>query len=321
VPAATAAAAGTIVIGARALPVWQDEQTGGVNAGNIVIGMDACEVLEYSTCNIVIGTRAMASVVGGVGSAPQNNVIVGMEALEEPTGRTTETVIIGMRACIGDAGDGGAFNSDVIIGYRACADDSSANVTSSVVIGWQAGLIMGAVASSTSVVIGNAAIQTASGIDTCVAIGASTDLTNNADNSTVVGFASHGGLDNNTILGASAPNNGTSIVAPGSRNIIIGDGAGGSIVAGGNDNFALETFVGGTRRAMFFGNLDSGNIVIGNSTIAQRDLGTIGGTNQVKLINGTRGAGNPTNGGFFYVLAGALRWVGSAGTDTVIAPA
>ena len=40
------------------------------------------------------------------------------------------------------------------------------------------------------------------------------------------------------------------------------------------------------------------------------------------LINGTPGTGsNPIGGGFLYASAGALRWKGSAGTDTAIAPA
>lgn len=31
--------------------------------------------------------------------------------------------------------------------------------------------------------------------------------------------------------------------------------------------------------------------------------------------------GNPTGGGYFYVLNGAVHWVGSSGDDTQIAPA
>lgn len=42
-------------------------------------------------------------------------------------------------------------------------------------------------------------------------------------------------------------------------------------------------------------------------------------TNVVPLPNGAAGAINPVGGGYFYVLNGALHWVGSSGTDTVIA--
>lgn len=41
---------------------------------------------------------------------------------------------------------------------------------------------------------------------------------------------------------------------------------------------------------------------------------------QMFLSDGAVGA-VPTGGGYFYVSAGALHWVGSAGTDTVVAPA
>lgn len=41
--------------------------------------------------------------------------------------------------------------------------------------------------------------------------------------------------------------------------------------------------------------------------------------NVVPLPNGAAGNINPVGGGYFYVLNGALHWVGSAGTDTTIA--
>jgi hypothetical protein len=43
--------------------------------------------------------------------------------------------------------------------------------------------------------------------------------------------------------------------------------------------------------------------------------------NVVPLPNGAAGTIPAAGGGYFYVLAGALHWVGGAGTDTVIAVA
>lgn len=41
----------------------------------------------------------------------------------------------------------------------------------------------------------------------------------------------------------------------------------------------------------------------------------------VYLANGSPTGVNPAGGGFFYVVAGVLHWVGSGGSDTTIAPA
>ena len=77
-------------------------------------------------------------------------------------------------------------------------------------------------------------------------------------------------------------------------------------------------------RAAIYGRMDQGNLILGNSVQGtNRDWrGTTNPTNAVKLLNGTIGSGaNTTGGGYFYVNAGALHWVGSAGTDTTIAAA
>jgi len=67
---------------------------------------------------------------------------------------------------------------------------------------------------------------------------------------------------------------------------------------------------------MLLGDLAAGNLIIGNSTFGtDRDTQ---GTNAVKLLNGTRGAGNPIGGGFFYVVGGLLRWFDSAGVESAL---
>jgi hypothetical protein len=106
----------------------------------------------------------------------------------------------------------------------------------------------------------------------------------------------------------------------GDRSIIIGSGAGaGETTPTQADLLIIETSVAGTRRTAMYGDMSAGNLIIGLSTPGtDRDMH---GSNTLKLLDGGKGAGNPVGGGFFYVLAGALHWVGSAGTDTVIAPA
>jgi hypothetical protein len=126
-----------------------------------------------------------------------------------------------------------------------------------------------------------------------------------------------GGGSNSTVLGANANNNGNFQNA-----IILGASALATAVAS-DGVFMVETVNGGVNRwSMLFGNMNSGALVVGKSSDAQRDINTVGGTNWLKIINGTKGGGgNPNGGGYFYASAGALHWVGSSGTDTTIAPA
>jgi len=85
-----------------------------------------------------------------------------------------------------------------------------------------------------------------------------------------------------------------------------------------------DTLIIGTDQGRFaYAALITGNVILGNSNAGGTllDFGTGGPTNVVKLINGSKASSNPVGGGYFYVAAGALHWVGSAGTDTVVAPA
>ena len=93
---------------------------------------------------------------------------------------------------------------------------------------------------------------------------------------------------------------------------MIGCLAAGSVA---DDQFILETNVAAVHRALLYGNLNTGNLVVGKSTFGtDRDLQ---GTNTLKIINGTAGAA-PVGGGYFYVLAGILHWVSSGGIDQTL---
>lgn len=112
-------------------------------------------------------------------------------------------------------------------------------------------------------------------------------------------------------------------------NVLIGASAGLTIPSG---NVALNSLLhlastanpaSNTPSGLLFGSFKFGNLVLGNMDPAV-DQGLLfdgTATNIAKLLNGTKGAANPTAGGYFYVTAGALHWVGSGGTDTALAPA
>ena len=101
-----------------------------------------------------------------------------------------------------------------------------------------------------------------------------------------------------------------------------------------NDNLLIEVIDGVAidRGTLMFGTMVAGNgsLMIGNNN-AGSGVGTAeditalvadGAINIIKLVNGVVAPTvNPTAGGYFYVTAGALHWVGSAGTDTAIAAA
>jgi len=111
----------------------------------------------------------------------------------------------------------------------------------------------------------------------------------------------------------------------GSGNILVGPSAAllGPLSISSNV-LLVESVVGGVKGTAIYGVMSSSgtNLVLGNSTEStNRDTGGVGSQNIVKLLNGAKGASSPVGGGFFYVSAGALRWVGSSGTDTLIAPA
>jgi len=334
-PNSTASFAGMICIGSGAGAVASTASTtGGANGltGSILIGLNAATAAVDCGSNIIVGSNAAASVVGLVNSNPfYANVIIGSEAVAQlspasGTFRTlTNNVVIGKRACYGSlAHADSALTTSVILGADSCLNSfaqvsNGGNITSSVVIGYQAAQSLasaGAFTTQNNVIIGSNCIQsTASNItdNTLVGFGILADA-GTFDSNVIVGSSSRTGSLNNTFIGtACSPS-----VTPGSRNILIGNQAGSSLGAGYNDTFALETKVGATRRTLLAGDLNLGNLIVGNSNPATDR--TTSGTNTLKLLNGTS-TGAVTGGGFFYVNAGALHWVGSAGTDTTVAPA
>jgi hypothetical protein len=108
---------------------------------------------------------------------------------------------------------------------------------------------------------------------------------------------------------------------------------GGIAVNGGTSTFQAISTAGNIDIASTFGITGSGGTLLKNNA---GQLQLLDGSNLVKfgtmpstngqagtlcITNSSAPAGNPTGGGFVYVEAGALKYRGSSGTVTIIAPA
>lgn len=323
---------GTIIIGSQAAPALIHAQGApDSNSGNILIGYEVATNLQYGNASVIVGDRAFFSAVGALGAAMQDNVIVGARAHEFPTGRTNEAVIIGYKAARGPffGGSASAFNASVIVGSNACANASAANISGCVVMGYTAGNAMGTGGGSCSnhVVIGTAAAPNLFQGTDIVAIGAGVLLSGNPTGVTVIGTGAATNGNFITVVGAQAGQFGGGNAGP--HCIVMGanagaPGAGNSPANNSQNLLVLESYdnLTATRRTGLFANMDTGQTVLGNSGALDRGFGGSPGTNLIKLLNSDLVAApaGVTDGGFFYVASGQLHWVGSAGTDTVLAP-
>lgn len=185
---------------------------------------------------------------------------------------------------------------------------------------------------STSIGVGNVASQTES-----TAIGVSNTASGFADvaigignNSTHSGVAV--GFGNTSSTANSSSSFGVSNVASGLKSTAIGFGN----TASGTNSLAIgyQNTASGTSVAIGIG-VSNGNqsvkIGVNNSGTIEvtqfADLGigglSLGGGQGVVFLTnaGTIPTSNPTGGGILYSTGGALHWLGSSGTDTIIAPA
>lgn len=310
---------GTVVIGQnsfgtaanlttdKALTFGALVNVGSFNAPNVVA------TNRIAGC-VFVGTGIWNAFVGNTGVGNNSrNVFVGNGVAQLCTltaQNCSDNVFIGHQAARGGAGSG-ILNS-VIIGSAAGTQADTQGGSNQVIIGRQAGNAVTTAAGN--VIIGHQAGQsvTTGGANVIIGSSASTQGTgcviigdNNAqfslNNAVVIGTSP---------FGWSSTSNGI---------IAIGNGVGTSGVAGVN-RLIIENNIAAVRQAWIYGTA-GGDIVLGNSANTDRDLASTGGTNRLKLINGTPGGSAPANGGYFYVVAGALHWVGSGGTDTVVAPA
>jgi hypothetical protein len=326
------------VIGSNAL-------SGGLNlgatqgSGSIFIGTNAGQSLTSSAGpNFFIGLNAGATLTG---PAADRNILMGDHIFAAiPSNNVNNTVAIGHGimstyalnvaqqdnvfvgtdiANFGGGGGGGSpqLSNNVVIGWQAIHQfDTSAAFT------WSGNVIIGSTCCagptqnvSGSVYIGNSAGLTHTGqpFDNVV-IGASAGGTvANPTHCVAVGFGTSTGLDHNTIIGDFI--NGNPDTA--TRCILIGAGAAtSSFPAASFDLFLVETVVGGVERAILFGNMAAGNLVVGNATfLAGHGFGT-GATNALKIVNGTLPSTAPDVGGEFFALGGEVIWVNTNATVT-----
>jgi hypothetical protein len=262
---------------------------------------------------------------GNSGPQAESSVLIGYNA-----GRGTATVdgggcqintcvVIGSQAAqnigIDGVGNGSLFNSSVIIGYQTYQNGSTAGV--------------GATQNVVCIGAGSGANERDGSGNTYLGAGILSGSLGQQDHVVIGTGAAHNVANNaigNILIGSRS-----SMPALLNRNIFIGYGANstGEVAAPGplSDNLLIETVdqSSGVRRNLIYGNMGSltgavvtsCGIAFGLSSAAHRDLP---GMNILKLIDGSKSGAAPVGGGFFYSLAGALHWVGSAGTDTVVAP-
>lgn len=311
---------GTIVIGSNALGA-QSAQAGANLGANIVIGLRALEALAGGGQNIVIGTRAMQNAINTATGQHASNVVIGFEALQfqnssgpASTAQTSSSVIIGARACRLGALADSAFLSCVIIGARACDAFAGVQMNQSVVIGTQAARNATHNGTGNNVIIGHGACDALTNGINNVVIGQGTNLSSGGSNVLIGSASSLSTGSENTVIGAACLT-----LASGSRNIVLGSQAGNGENPANSDRLIIETFDGVTRRALLYGDLSIGNLIVGRSAPGVDRAFGVGPTNILKLLNGTIGdATTRTGGGYFYVTGGVLHFVQSDGTDNTV---
>lgn len=320
--------AGTVIVGCNLAPLVT------ISAGNVLpmiaLGSNNLE-------NINAGIDSIVAIGSNIRNGPlsQNiseSIYIGFNLF--PTAKMTtqsvSSVVIGTTIATAPGINNNSFAVDTImIGNNLFTASYGSEFGSCIIIGSSIEIVNGAAsgflqaantAIGTSITIpgGSGNVQIAPNVSTFVGI--------SGDNNVVIGSQTQFGGSGNVVIGANARtpiNGGDSTFGC----VIIGNKAGVSESGGMLNNlFIIESSGGsGPASGMFYGNFLNGNLIIGNSSHGiNRDFGGTGlnASNILKLLNGIPSAGgNPVGGGYFYVSAGALHWVGSSGTDTTLAAA
>jgi len=323
-------------------------------AGSTVYGSRAIQDTVNATAGLltntvgavnIFGSNNFPSILGATGVPMANLIAIGSGIMPDFLGtgsgqQFVNNIFVGNSQFKGASGDTFSLKNNVVIGAGAMQQSGvgSASIQDNVFIGSQIGYgngFGGGGGSTMNVCIGSQSVKAISGgfTQNVVIGGGSGSAMNGAQNNTIVGYSAgvSGAAIYNTCIGEGAGANGATSYSTliganqptaftGNGNIVIGCGAGANYPTTSNQ-FGIEWYDAPnvTMRSMFYGVFSSGNLCIGNLAFGNRDLTT--GTNCVKLTNGTKGPANPTGGGYFYVNNGALHWVGTSGTDTVVAVA
>jgi hypothetical protein len=309
--------AGAIIIGDNAAAKFVGSVqivTGSVT----VIGFNALAAQNDAQGLVVIGDGAAQSMT--TTSRMLRSVIIGSQVLVANLGNSTDSVIIGYNAgnqTSGFVAESGSQPGSVIIGSQANNQVGQQGNSSNVIIGFKAAQAAASL-SQGNVLIGTSVVAAISQIQNCVAIGSGiTSKSGIPSLVTSVGSQADCTGTSNIFIGDHCNATGNSL---GQYNVILGSGGGKQIPGATNYIFNVETFDSAVIRGVLYGDMNAGNLIVGNTTQGtNRDFGGVPGTNMLKLINGTAATGATIiGGGYFYVLAGDLHWVDSAGLDTTL---
>lgn len=322
--------AGSTIIGSRA---FQD--TINATAGLLSNTVGAITVLgsnnfpSYSGATpasmaslICIGSGIMPHFVGANGYLYKNNIFIGNSQFYNNTGATfgmSDNVVIGTGA-LGMAAPGSpSLLGNTFIGSQIAHNNQlfySGACTYNVCLGYQSCGIIGAGFNSNVVIGAQAGNDMIGGINNVV-IGYAANLSTNTSGTVAIGEGAGSGFDSSYSVFIGS-NQGTT--SGGNGSIIIGYNAGlnypGTAYTFGVESYEPSTV---TMYSMFYGNMKTGNLCIGKLPYTQRDMTT--GQNCVKLTDGSIGPAVPAGGGYLYCNNGALHWVGTSGTETILAPA
>lgn len=305
----------------------------GQSGAHVLIGPNAGAYLAASSADVIIGDSAAQLSEGGNtggGNPASLNVVIGYQAAQNVgtlgtvNSQLRSNVVIGANAAQGGGtlGNSAALNNSVIIGQGAASGGMiTRSISAAVVIGFQTCTALASTTTTTNVVIIGPSMNISSA-NGCVVIGQGygNGLNHDASGMAAVGDNINSQNQQSTFLGSNL-----ACAGGGKGNIVIGYGAGSLLTSGINDAFLVETNVNSNSRvALLYGQIRNGNLCVGNSTFGTNtDFGNINNTNCLKILNTTSYSPgtNPIGGGFFYVNAGALHWVGTSGTDTQLAPA
>lgn len=326
----------SIVLGNNSVRGWTSAGSGAPSYPVIAIGHDIATNRVPMYGSVFIGNNILTNIPAGVGTDTSGgNVIIGQGAASMVVTAGSNVsyagnVVIGFLAGSQSAVDGNNrnYNSNTVIGFQAGNSDvNNRSYQSNIVIGGNAGSAPNGITCDNNILVGNATqVQSAASTFTTqfnVVLGHAIQLTGNRN--VYIGQGIVGPLgpasspDYNIIMGGAGV--GAQAFSVNLHNATIL----GAETAAAGLNYAssaapYDFFVGNGNisKMLMYGNINNGNFMFGNN-IANRVIGGAA-VNCLSLTNGVKG-NSPVGGGYFYALAGALHWVGSAGTDTVVAPA
>lgn len=265
------------------------------NTNSIAAGYNNSSSAVYSSA-IGYGNDVRGNNSSGIGNT---NFVQGTDDLAVGFGNTTSNY--GSEIAVG-------ISNHTTNGALAFGVNNTVSGKLAVSLGWQ----LGTNATDKSLLIGSWTSQATMLMD-----GVGNTTFNNATTGTfAINTASlSGGSGNINVTTGNISSGGTA----GSITLKTGDRPGGLAFSGGKIN--LNSGRGTIVKLSSSDGLMLGDLIVYSGTLPV--LGGLGytGVGALAIGNTSGSPGAVTNGGVFYVNAGALHWLGSSGTDTTIAPA